>query len=436
MSESITLKLDVMEKLVPFFIEWDEHGKLVLVSGPLAQVWGEPDLATLASQLVLSRPFDADFNPQWLPELTELTVHLQLKSKLDTTLKGQVIERDQGWLFAGFPIMHSISDLDVFGLKLSDLPIHDGVGDLLIATETSRASLLESQQTAANLEIANEELISVNESFSRFVPKEFLDELGHQTASTVSLGDHVGTRKCVMFADLRQFTKISESMKSHDIFHLINRYLSAVSPCIRNAGGFVCQYLGDGIMALFPGDSDSAIRGALEMQTAIKNLSTEINLHGFTLRMGIGIHFGQLELGIIGETYRWHSSIISDAVNTASRVEGLTKTFGAEILVTKSALDCVPNHKGFQYRRLGKVEIKGRSEKVSLYEILDSLPPRALELKNETRPLFEQALTLYEAEEHGQAQTLFETILRADPADMAAKFYLRQISLEASNNLT
>ena len=428
MPDSIHLSLSVLEKLVPFFLEWDHQGTLVRISRPLAQVWGENDLSTLSSELLLSRPFDADFKPSWLPELTDLTVNLQLKSKIETVLKGQVIQKDQGWIFAGFPVMHSISDLDSFGLKLSDLPLHDGVGDLLIATETSRASLMESLQSAAQLEASNAELQAVNKSFSRFVPTAFLDTLGHSSAAKVSLGDHVGIDKYVMFADLRGFTKISESMKSREIFQLINQYLSAVSPCIRDESGFVCQYLGDGLMALFPEAPESSIRAAISMQTALKKLQAKINIQGLRLQMGIGIHFGHLELGIIGEAYRWDSSVISDAVNIASRVEGLTKEFGAEVLVTQSVIDTQPQDSGLEYRRLGKVSVKGRTEKVTLYEILDSLDEDELASKISNRVRFEQALSFYEDGQITQAKDKFEILRSEQPTDKATTYYLDQIS--------
>ena len=427
MSETISIRKELLEKLVPFFIQWDHYGTLTAVSSPLAMIWGDDNLESVADSLMIIRPFEGKLRPSWLPELTELTVHLHHMQEANALLKGQVIEKKDGWLFVGFPIMHSISDLDAFGLKLSDLPVHDGVGDLLIATEASRASLLEAQKTAAELEITNAELVSVNESFSRFVPKAFIDELGHDSPATVSLGDHVGTNKCVMFADLRQFTTISESMSSSDIFGLINRYLSAVAPCIRDEGGFVCQYLGDGIMALFPGNSDSSVDGAIAMQRAIKALDREIASDNFNLKLGIGVHFGHLELGVVGEAYRWDSSIIADAVNTASRVEGLTKSFGAEILVTDAVINTLENKSKFRYRRLGKVGVKGRTKKVSLYEILDSLPKESLDGKCSTLDLFESALVAYEANQHEEARVLFEDILQIDRTDGAAGFYLERL---------
>ena len=224
MQDSIRLRFEVLEKLVPFFLHWNTEGVLTLISQPLAAIWGDDNPDTLQKTLILTRPFKSSFKPAWLNELTDVTVQITHKHKSDCVLKGQIIEKENGWMFVGFPLLYSLSELESFGLQLSDLPTHDGFGDLLIATEASRASLVESQNTAKELAEANKALVSVNESFSRFVPQDFLDELGHKTAGTVGLGDHVGTEKCVMFADLRGFTSISEQLGAERIFSLINRF--------------------------------------------------------------------------------------------------------------------------------------------------------------------------------------------------------------------
>ncbi len=427
MSGTINFDKKLLEKLVPFFLEWDEAGNLCLLSSALATIWGDSDLMSVADSLVLSRPFERKFCASWLPELTDLTVELHHLGRAEAVLKGQVLAKEGGWLFVGFPVMHSIRDLDAFGLSLSDLPIHDGVGDLLIATEASRASLLEAQKTAAELELANDELMLVNETFSRFVPQAFIDELGHDSPATVALGDHVGTDKFVMFTDLREFTAISEAMSSSDIFGFINRYLAAVAPCVRAQGGYVCQYLGDGIMALFPGNSNGVVDAAIAMQQAMREFAREVGFDGSRLKMGIGIHFGHLELGVVGEAYRWDSSIIADAVNTASRVEGLTKTFAAEILVTDAVIEALEEPNEYRYRRLGMVSVKGRSKKVSLYELLDSLPEEILDERFRGRDRFEEALKAYEGHQDDEARALFEELLQSCPKDRAASFYLERL---------
>jgi two-component system sensor histidine kinase ChiS len=163
------------------------------------------------------------------------------------------------------------------------------------------------------------------------------------------------------------------------------------------------------------------------MQLAMREFEREVGFDGSRLKMGIGIHFGHLELGVVGEAYRWDSSIIADAVNTASRVEGLTKTFAAEILVTDAVIDALEEPNEYRYRRLGMVSVKGRSKKVSLYELLDSLPEEILDERFRGRERFEEALKAYEGHQDDEAHALFEELLQSCPKDRAASFYLERL---------
>ena len=423
MQDSIRLRFELLEKLIPFFVLWNTEGRLTFVSKPISTIWGDEDLESIRGSLDLTRPFKAPFNPSWLPELTDVAVELTHREKAGCTLKGQIFEKENGFIFVGFPLINSVSELEGFGLQLSNLPSHDGFGDLLIAAEASRASLMESQESARELADTNEALKAVNQSFSRFVPQDFLDELGHESAATVSLGDHVGTDKFVMFADLRGFTTISEQMGAEGIFSLINRYLSAVAPRIREAGGYVCQYLGDGIMALFPGDSENAVEAAINMQQAMGEFNASQAAGESPLKLGIGIHFGHLALGIVGEAFRWDSTIISDAVNTASRVEGWTKTFGSGVLVTDAVYKKLRNPARFNMRRLGKVHLKGRLEPVELYEVLAALEPEQAQGRLATWHQFERAVLLYEEGSHQESLEAFQQILKVSPEDTAADYY-------------
>ena len=122
-------------------------------------------------------------------------------------------------------------------------------------------------------------------------------------------------------------------------FKFINAFLGRVGPVIERHGGFINQYLGDGIMALFIKDHEACLQAAIEMQQAIQQYNKKRQAKGrLPIKVGIGLNTGQLMLGIIGDPKRYDSSVISDAVNTASRMEGLTKFFGTSIILSEATL--------------------------------------------------------------------------------------------------
>jgi hypothetical protein len=130
-------------------------------------------------------------------------------------------------------------------------------------------------------------------------------------------------------------------------------------------------------------------------------------------------------MGIVGESGRWDSSVISDAVNTAARVEGLTKTFGAEVLITGDLAKQMDATGLLQTRRLGRIEVKGRAERVDLHEVLDSLQPALRALRHANAPKLAAAILAFEAGLFEAAAEGFHACLSTDPTDRAAQHYLQ-----------
>src|SRR5690606_11054959 len=127
---------------------------------------------------------------------------------------------------------------------------------------------------------------------------------------------------------IKDFTRLSEALSPKEAFDFINTFLGVVSPVIREHGGFIDKFIGDAIMALFPGPADQAVTAAVAMMDALKSLNIDRELKGLEpIRVGTGLHTGELMLGTIGEEMRMEGTVISDVVNTASRMEGLTKLF-------------------------------------------------------------------------------------------------------------
>jgi class 3 adenylate cyclase len=425
------LSSDLVDDLLPFSMCFSAEGKVLSMSRLLRAVWEvdeEGSAGEFSDKLTMARPFIAPFDATWLPELTDLILHFHPGEQVERTVRGQLFPHNGGWLFTGFPLVSSINDLEALGIQLSSLPLHVSAGDLLIAAEASASSLHESKRLSQRLVESNAVLEQLNQRFECFVPTVFLEDIGVRTPLEAELGRHAETRKAVMFADLRQFTTISEQVEASRIFEVINGYLQSTVPCIEAHGGYVVQYLGDGIMALFPGEDLAALRAAIDMQDALKAYAADIDGLAVPLRMSIGIHEGPVALGIVGHETRWDASIIADAVNTSARIESMTRILGGEIIVSQHFLDSSSGSEAFAQRALGTHEIRGRKGHLALVEILDSLDVEVRNYRLETQADFSEGLEAYRNGDLYQSMSCFSRVLSRVPRDLAAQFYLARIS--------
>lgn len=298
-----------------------------------------------------------------------------------------------------------------------------------------RNRLVKSQKEALKQKLELQQ--KINAATERFVPYEFLDSLGRDSILEVHLGDQVEKEVSVFFADIRDYTTLSETMTPKENFSFLNAYLGRVGPIIKANRGFVNQYYGDGIMALFMSSDPKvssprdALEAAIEVQQTIRAYNqSRIDKHRLPLKIGIGIHSGPLMLGVLGDETRMDVGVVSDAVNTASRMEGLTKHFGASILVSESTLVGMTSPQEFKYRFLGLVQVKGKKDPLGVYEFFEGDPPETAMLKEKTLDDFEQGLTAYFAKNFEQARRLFSTVLMVNPHDHVAQLYLsRSIDL-------
>ncbi|AOP34924.1 adenylate cyclase [Leptospira tipperaryensis] len=221
-----------------------------------------------------------------------------------------------------------------------------------------------------SIENLSADLTRTNQSYSRFVPLEFLKFLGKKNITEIELGDQTQREMTILFSDIRSFTQLSERMTPKDNFDFLNSYMGRMGPIIRKHGGFVDKYLGDGIMALFPDSPDDAVEAAKEMKSALEEHNqSRLERNYDPIRIGIGIHTGVLMLGTIGEEARMDGTVISDAVNLASRIEGLTKEYGVDILLSDESYQKIRNRKKYIFQELGKVSVKGKQNSVGVYEV-------------------------------------------------------------------
>ncbi len=267
----------------------------------------------------------------------------------------------------------------------------------------------------------------VHQAYGRFVPHEFLRALNRESIVDVHLGDQIQREVTVLFSDIRGYTTLAESMTPQETFNFINGYLRRVGPVIKQHGGFVNQYYGDGIMALFLGHPDDGIRAAIEMQREVNNYNIyRQHKDRLPIQIGIGLHSGLLMLGIIGDRDRMDATVVADTVNTASRMEGLTKFYGSAIIVSETAFDGMKDSAAFQTRFLDKVKVKGKKKPLAVYEVLDSDTPSVQELKRQTQPDFNWAIELYQGGQLGEALRLFAKVLTVHETDKAAQIYIER----------
>jgi len=272
-------------------------------------------------------------------------------------------------------------------------------------------------------------LVRINSAYSHYVPHEFLRYLKRDSIIDVQLGDNVEMEAAVLVSDIRDFTALSESMTPDENFTFINGYLAIAGPPIRRNGGFIDRYTGDSVMAVFPGGADDALAAARDTMSSLARYNMERERSGQpSVRIGIGMHHGRLRLGIVGELQRRQGDIFADAVNVASRIEGMTKTFGCAVILSEAFLANLSDPDGALPRRraLGRVVVKGRNEAVTLHEAFEFDAPGLAAHKLGTRTAFELAQQHYQAGLHSETIALLGPILRAHDGDAAARHLLAE----------
>ncbi len=146
----------------------------------------------------------------------------------------------------------------------------------------------------------------------------------------------------ILFADIRDFTTLSERMTPEENFKFINAYLSHMEPAILDNNGFIDKYIGDAIMALFSRSADDAIKAGIDMLHRLAKYNTKrTNPERPPIQIGIGINTGSLMLGTVGGQTRMDGTVIGDAVNLASRLEALTKHYGVSLLISHHTFQCL-----------------------------------------------------------------------------------------------
>ncbi len=285
-------------------------------------------------------------------------------------------------------------------------------------------------QLNQDLEKALDSELDLSVAASRFVPHQFLSFLGYDSLVDVKLGDSVQYEMSILFADIRDFTALSETMTPEDNFKFINGYLSRMEPAIIEYGGFIDKYIGDAIMALFGGGADDAVKAGISMLNRLTEYNTTRQRpERPPLKIGIGINTGDLILGTVGGESRMDGTVISDAVNLAARLEELTKNYGVSLLISHYTFEKLENPNDYAFRFIDRVKVKGKSQVVTVFEIFDAELPEIREGKSLTKAKFEEAMLFYSQGGVRDAGKLFEECLTKNPQDRVAQIYLERCQI-------
>ena len=318
---------------------------------------------------------------------------------------------------------HATSELPIILLTAKNT-----VGDLVMGFNSgandyltkpfSKNELLSRIKTHLNLN-------SIHRATAKFVPTEFVKSVGKESITDVRLGDHIEKNVTVLFSDIRDYTPLAESMTPEQNFKFVNAYVGRMGPIIEDNEGFVNQYLGDGIMALFPKKPENALDAAIEMQKTLTLYNKRrVEEKGYKpLSVGIGLHTGALIMGIIGDAKRNDPAVIADTVNSAARVEGVTKHYGAKIIVSEASLKGIENVEDFNFRYLGRVRVKGKQKPIGIYECFDGDSMDSISLKLETKDHYDEGIEHFFQSRFNEASTAFEWVLYKNPGDSVAKYF-------------
>jgi adenylate cyclase len=265
--------------------------------------------------------------------------------------------------------------------------------------------------------------------FSQYIPPELVEEMDMRKED--SSMESESRELTVMFADVRDFTSISEAMQPKDLSQLMNEYLTPMTRTIHTHRGTIDKYMGDAIMAFwgaplhFPDHARHAVESALDMTRLLAELNQSFKQRGWPeLRIGVGITTGVMSVGDMGSEFRRAYTVMGDAVNLSSRLEGLTKEYKVQIICSEMTRAAAPD---FQYLELDRVRVKGKEQPVAIYEPLAHKDGGDKNLKSMLLR-HKQALSMYRAQNWDTAEQEFFALQQANPGRELYRIYLDRIN--------
>ena len=270
--------------------------------------------------------------------------------------------------------------------------------------------------------------------FGQYVPPELVEEMSRDPESFSMEGE--SRELSVLFTDVRGFTTISEGLDPKQLSRLMNEFLTPLTRVIYKHRGTIDKYMGDCIMAFWgaplgdPQHARSAVLAGLEMYQALEALQPHFKKMGWPpIHIGVGVNSGRMSVGNMGSEIRLAYTVMGDAVNLASRLEGITKEYRVNMIVGENTRAQVPD---VVFRELDRVKVKGKDEPVTIYEPIGLAMEVQTAVQDELR-LWGQALKLYRARDWDMAELQLLNLQKLNAASGFYKLFLGRIALLRSN---
>lgn len=301
--------------------------------------------------------------------------------------------------------------------------------DLPLAALLLMAFLIASFNIFFGFMRANNQKREIKTMFGQYVPPAHVDQM-LANPDAVSLEGE--TREMtVLFSDVRNFTTLSEGLSAQDLKQLLNRYFTPITQIIFDHHGTIDKYVGDMVMAFWnaplsdPAHASHAIAAALAMQKKLEELRLEFAADGLPeISVGVGINTGIMNVGDMGSEFRRAYTVLGDAVNLGSRLEGITKFYGVKVLVGETTFAQAPE---YLYRRVDRLIVKGKREPITVYEPV-CLAEEASESRRARVEKFNDAISRYFAQEWDAAERLLRELLADDPQRQLYRVFLERVS--------
>lgn len=274
----------------------------------------------------------------------------------------------------------------------------------------------------------------MTKQFGQYVPPEIVEELSANPNGISFEGQ--AKELTVLFSDVRGFTSISEGLDARELASLMNQYLTPMTGIIHEKRGTIDKYMGDAIMAFWgapldePRHASLAIEASMEMLARLEPMNEEFKQRGWPeVKIGIGLNTGVMSVGNMGSDFRMAYTVMGDAVNLGSRLEGLTKQYGVSMIVSEYTAAAAPE---FAYMQLDCVQVKGKLEPVIILQPLC----RVEELNDAQKAQLEkysQAINAYCHQHWSEAKILFIELAAEEPERLIYKIYLERIAVFEKN---
>jgi adenylate cyclase len=272
--------------------------------------------------------------------------------------------------------------------------------------------------------------------FGQYVPPEIAEEMSESMDLSVF---EPSSKECtILFTDVRGFTTISEGLEPRALSDLMNNFLTPLTRVIYSHRGTIDKYMGDCIMAFWgapvpnQNHAHTAVIAALAMHNKLKELQAEFKAKNWPeIKIGIGLNTGRVSVGNMGSELRLAYTVMGDAVNLASRLEGITKEYGADIIVGENTVAAAPD---IIFRELDRVRVKGKEQAVSIFQ---PIGPKS-EIGEDTikrLKVFETALQSYRRQEWDVAEAQLKHLHETSPDNRLYQLFLERVPVLREKNL-